>query len=125
MPDNEWRQWADASLSAVDRQIKDAQRQAETATTFRADLDQVRGRAVSRHGEVTAVADTTGRLLDLRLTDAALHRDPHALATLVVSTTDEARRQAADRALALAEEAFGPGSALTARLAAELEPDRP
>ncbi len=125
MPDNEWRQWADASLSTVDQQIKDAQRQAETATALRADMRQVQGRATSRYGEVTAATDVAGRLLDLRLTADALRRDPHELAALVVATADDARRQAADRALALADEAFGVGSALATRLTAELGRDQP
>ncbi|MDR3068385.1 MAG: YbaB/EbfC family nucleoid-associated protein [Cellulomonas sp.] len=123
MPENEWRQWADESLSTVDQQIQDARRQAETAATLRADLDQVRGSATSRYGEVSAATDVAGRLLDLRLTADALRRDPHELATLVVATADAARRQAADRALALTEAAFGTGSAAATRLAAEL--DRP
>ncbi len=125
VPENEWRQWADGSLSTVDQQIKDAQRQAETARTLRADLSQLRGRATSRYGEVTAVTDVAGRLLDLQLTADALRRDPHELATLVTTTADEARRQAADQAKTLAEHAFGAGSALATRLATELEPDRP
>lgn len=121
--ESEWRQWADESLSAVDQQIKDAQRQAETATTFRAQVGQVRGRATSQYGEVTAVTDTAGRLLDLQLTADALQRDPRELATLVVATADEARRQAGAQALTMAEEAFGAGSAVVTRLAADLEPD--
>lgn len=120
VPENEWRQWADESLSTVDQQIKDAQRQAETAAALRADMSQVQGRATSTYEEVTVVTDVAGRLLDLQLTADALRRDPRELAALVVDTATVARRQAADRALTMAEEAFGVGSALATRLAAEL-----
>jgi len=119
----DWRQWADESVVQVDQETKSAQERAADVTRFRSDLEQVRGRATSRYLDVTAVADVNGRLVDLQLAADAVRRDPRDLARIILDTADDARRNAADQALAMARETFGADSGLVARLATDLQPD--
>ena len=107
----------------VDQETKSAQERAADVTRFRSDLEQVRGRATSRYLDVTAVADVNGRLVDLQLAADAVRRDPRDLARIILDTADDARRNAADQALAMARETFGADSGLVARLATDLQPD--
>ena len=123
MSDNgfDWVWQADAALGRVDEQVRAAQERAEVAGRFRAEVEQVRGEARSRRGEVVVVCDVQGCLVDLRLSPAALEYSASDLARLVLRTVADARAVAGRRALGLAGDAFGPESPVVARLAAELE----
>jgi hypothetical protein len=61
----------DAAIARVEDQIRAAQERAERAGQVRQRLDGLRGQARSRRGEVTALADVSGRLLDLSITAEA------------------------------------------------------
>jgi len=84
-------------------------------------MGQVRGRASSAYREVTVVTDVGGRLVDLQLAPQALRRDARELSRLVVATAELARRDAAEQVLTMAQAAFGAGSGVVTRLAAEVE----
>lgn len=111
----------DEALRRIQHDVEAAQRRAGRAQEVKAEIDAVRGRGRSAHGDVTVVVDASGRLRDLELTDAALARRPDALARLVLETARTAELDAGRRAVGIAEEAFGEGSPLTAHLRAEIE----
>ena len=111
----------DAALAKIERDIEMAQERAARAVRARQEIDQVRGTASSRRGEVSAQVDATGVLSALRLSDDALDLGPVRLAELIQDTVRAASRDAAQRALQVADAEFGEGSQYTAHLRAELE----
>ena len=110
-----------AALDRIDRDIAQARERAERAAEVKASIDQVRGRARSARGEVQAEVDATGRLRDLVLDQSAMALRPTELAALVLRTVVDAGRDAGRRAVAVADDAFGEGSSISAHLRAEVE----
>lgn len=104
----------------MNEQVQQAQRIAEQAQEFRAKADAVRGQEKSRDGYVTATVDTSGRLLDLVLSDRITDVSPRELAKLIVHTTHGAHARAGAQAIELANETFGEDSAVSAHLQEEV-----
>ncbi|MCC2307975.1 YbaB/EbfC family nucleoid-associated protein [Cellulomonas chengniuliangii] len=111
----------DAAIAKVQRDIADAQERARRAGEVKASIDRVRGRMRSSRGEVEAEVDATGRLTDLVLADAATALRPDDLAALIRETVDAAARDAGRRAVAVTDDAYGEGSAISGQLRAELD----
>jgi len=111
----------DAAIARVQRDIAEAEARAQTAADVRASIDRVRGRARSPRGEVDVEADATGQITDLQLADAALLLRPQQLATLIRETIRAATAAAGRLAVTLTDDAYGEGSAYSARLRAELD----
>ncbi|MFX8437319.1 YbaB/EbfC family nucleoid-associated protein, partial [Acinetobacter baumannii] len=86
------------------------QERAERAAELRRQIDAVRGVATSPRREVTVTGAASGRLAAVELTDAASPLPSRDLGRLIVHTANEAQRQAGEKALELASEAFGADS---------------
>ena len=110
----------DAVLARLDDDVRRATERADLATRVQAQVAEVRGTGRTRSGEVVAVADTSGRLLDLRLAPAALRLDPGALSRAVLTATRQAEADAAAQTLDLVAAAFGADSGVVGRLHQEL-----
>lgn len=110
----------DEVLARISRDVAGAQERAAAATRARERIDTVRGRARSSRGEVVAVVDPSGLLVDLELSEAATTSTPAALAALIRRTVHDAHLDAAERAVAIADDELGAGSAVSRRLRDEL-----
>jgi DNA-binding protein YbaB len=116
---------ADAAITRVEQQIEAAQRQAEKAREFQAQVEAVRGTARSPRREVEVTVDASGRLAAVDLADAAMDLRPRDLAALLVETANAAQRDAGTKALQIASEAFGAESGVVDHLRAELDKEPP
>jgi DNA-binding protein YbaB len=114
----------DAAIARVQRDIAQAQERAERAVEVKASIDRVRGKARSRRGEVEVEVDVSGQLTDLRLADDAMELRPADLATLIRETIRTAVQVAARSAIALTDDAYGEGSAISQHLHDELDARR-
>lgn len=110
----------DAAIAKIQRDIAEAQERALKAHEVKGAIDQVRGRARSARGEVAVEVDVTGRLLDLTLSDDAMAQRPADLAFLIRETVATAARDAGTQAIALTDDVYGEGSAISAKLREEL-----
>lgn len=89
------------------------------------DIDAVRAAATSPRREVSVTVDATGRLVGIRLADAAFELRPDALERVIVETAGDAQRLAGEQALEISRAAFGADSAIVERLAGEIERQSP
>jgi DNA-binding protein YbaB len=112
----------DAALARVQADIQAAQERAEQAAQFKDSVDRLRGRARSPRGEVTVEVDTSGQLVDLRLSDDATDIVARDLSALILETVRHAARDAAQQTLAVTAETFGEQSPITEQMRAELAP---
>lgn len=80
------------------------------ATRLRSELELVRVTAHSRAGDVEATVDSTGGLVDLHLTSAAMRRSPEELSGEVLAVTRAAQAQLAERMSQVMAGVLGPGS---------------
>lgn len=110
----------DAAIERVQADIAAAQERAVKAAEVKQTLDRLRGRARSPRGEVTAEVDPSGQLVDLHLTDDATTIVARDLSALIVETVRAAAQDAGRQALAVAADAFGETSPVTAQLRDEL-----
>lgn len=110
----------DAAIAQVELDIRQAQERAARASEVRAAIDRIRGTAKSPRGEVTATADVSGRLTDLVLADDATDLRPADLARLIRETVAAAQQHAGAQAVAVADEEYGEGSAVSVHLREEI-----
>ncbi|KQX05413.1 MULTISPECIES: YbaB/EbfC family nucleoid-associated protein [unclassified Leifsonia] len=115
----------DAAIARVNAQIAEAAERAERAEGVRRDIDALRVRATSPGGEVSVEVDATGRLTDIEFDSGTRSLRPDALAQAVLKAAASAQRQAGEAAVALAADAFGDDSEVTAHLRAEVEDRMP
>ena len=115
-----WQSRADDAIGSVAGAVAAAQERVAAAAQLRARLDEVRGRGTSRHGEVEAVTDATGRVVDLRFAEKALDLSAAELTRATLDAIGAARRTSGAAAVGLARETWGDGSPTVALLAAEL-----
>lgn len=118
--EDSWAWDADTALSQVAEQIAAARERAVLASRVRDELDRVQGRCRSRRGEVEAVCDVTGRIMDLRFSRAAFDLSPADLSRVTVDVIGRARRQAARTAVGVVCNGFGAGDPTVAVIAEEL-----
>ncbi|GIG23743.1 hypothetical protein Cch01nite_44670 [Cellulomonas chitinilytica] len=111
----------DVALARVAADIEAARQRAERAVEVKASIDRVRGRARSARGEVTVETDASGQVTDLVLEETALNLRAVDLAALIRQTIRAAAHDAGTRAVAVAEDAYGKDSAISAHLRDELE----
>jgi DNA-binding protein YbaB len=120
MADDLWTD-PDAVLARVEDQIRQAEANAAKAQQLESDMKSLVGRAVSPGREVTAAVSASGLLVEFELTERALEWDARTLARNVRDTVNAAHRKVGEQAVALAAEAFGEESPVTARLRVEAE----
>ncbi|MEU0531758.1 YbaB/EbfC family nucleoid-associated protein [Amycolatopsis tolypomycina] len=70
-------------------------------------LTELRASAASPDGGVTVVTGPGGAVLDVKFTEAALAKGPHALSAALLATLREAVGEAARRQAVIVEEAMG------------------
>jgi DNA-binding protein YbaB len=116
-----WQDDADAMIDRVNGQVEAAQQRAAAARAMRTQMDELRGQARSRNGEVTVVVNLQGRLMDLQLTDAAYELTPRELAALTLELVAQAHRSSTAEAIDLAGRTFGESSSSVAALSRELK----
>ena len=114
----------DAATAQVARDIAGARERAERAVEVKASLDRVRGKARSRQDEVDVEVDVSGQVTGLRLDDSAMEMHPDDLAALIRETIRAAVQVAGRAAVAVTDDAYGEGSAVSKHLAAELDTRR-
>lgn len=114
--------WLDpiATRARIEQQVKDAERRAAQAVQVRDDIAAVRERAMSRGRDVAVTVDSSGRLADVKLTDAAFDRSPAALGALIVALAGDAQRAAGAKAVEIAADAFGEEDAAVEHLREEI-----
>ncbi|MFE2750981.1 YbaB/EbfC family nucleoid-associated protein [Actinosynnema sp. NPDC059335] len=95
-----------ARLHRVDRQVDGIGRMQQELATMEAV-------ATSPDGAVTVVAGPSGSIKDIRLTDQAVRRPPHALAAALMGTLRQAVAEAARRQAGIVEHALGDDLHLT------------
>ncbi|MHA3946935.1 YbaB/EbfC family nucleoid-associated protein [Cellulomonas bogoriensis] len=81
----------------------------------------MRGTGRSPRGEVTVEVDAAGALRDLQLTDGALQYRARDLEAMILEAVRVAQHDAAARAIAVAEDAWGEGDPAVEHLRAELQ----
>lgn len=116
---------AEAAIARIEQQVAEAQLRAERAQQVQVDIDAVRAAATSPRREVSVTVDATGRLVGIRLADAAYELRPDALERVIVETAGDAQRLAGEQALEISRAAFGADSAIVERLAGEIERQSP
>ncbi|WP_181373440.1 YbaB/EbfC family nucleoid-associated protein [Microbacterium sp. HMWF026] len=116
---------AEAAIARIEQQVAEAQVRAAQAQQVQADIDAVRATATAPRREVAVTVDATGRLVGIRLADAAYELRPDALERLIVETAGAAQRLAGEQALEISRAAFGADSAIVDRLAGEIERQSP
>jgi len=84
----------------------------------------VRGKARSRNDEVDVEVDVGGQVTGLRLDDSAMEMHPDDLAALIRETIRTAVQGASRAAVAVTDDAYGDGSAVSKHLAGELDTRR-
>ncbi|MEV8251848.1 YbaB/EbfC family nucleoid-associated protein [Microbacterium sp. NPDC076768] len=109
-----------ATRERILQQVQDAERRAAQAAQVRDDIASVRERATSPGRDVAVTVDSSGRLAEVKLTDAALGRSPEALGALIVSLAGQAQRKAGERAVSIAADAFGAEDAVVEHLRDEI-----
>ena len=114
--------WSDpiATRARIEQQVRDAERRAAQAEQVRDDIAAVRERATSPGRDVAVTVDSSGRLAEVTLTDAASDRSPAALGALIVSLAGDAQRAAGAKAVEIAAEAFGADDAAVEHLREEI-----
>lgn len=114
--------WSDpiATRARIEQQVADAERRAEKAAQVRDDIAGLREQATSSGRDVAVTVDSSGRLAEVKLTDAAYNRSPAALGALIVALASEAQRAAGARAVEIAAEAFGAEDAAVEHLREEI-----
>ncbi len=82
---------AEAAIARIEQQVAEAQLRAEQAQQVQVDIE-----ATSPRREVSVTVDATGRLVGIRLADAAFD---DALERVIVETAGDAQRLAGEQAL--------------------------
>ncbi|KGM12497.1 hypothetical protein N869_14640 [Cellulomonas bogoriensis 69B4 = DSM 16987] len=111
----------DDVLARIQQDVATAQRRAEQARQAQEAIAAVRGTGRSPRGEVTVEVDAAGALRDLQLTDGALQYRARDLEAMILEAVRVAQHDAAARAIAVAEDAWGEGDPAVEHLRAELQ----
>lgn len=111
---------AEQMLRQFENQIEE---QLAQASRLKDEMELVRVTAHSRAGDVEATVDSTGGLVDLHLTAAAMRRSPQELAAEVLAVTRDAQSELAARMGQVMAGVLGPGSE-TARFVTDTYTER-
>jgi len=98
---------AEQMLRQFENQIEE---QLAQASRLKEEMELVRVTAHSRAGDVEATVDSTGGLVDLHFTEAAMRRSPQELAAEVLAVTRTAQSKLAARMSEVMAGILGPGS---------------
>ena len=109
---------ADSARRHLDAQIAAAEAKLQRAKELETKVQNLKGRASSRRGEVSVTVDSSGGLSDLKLTDAATALTASDLAGLILETFHKAHRKVTESYVDIVNDEFGKDSP-TARAAAD------
>ena len=109
---------ADSARRHLDAQIAAAEAKLQRAKELETKVQNLKGRASSRRGEVSVTVDSSGGLSDLKLTDAATALTASDLAGLILETFHKAHRKVTESYVDMVNDEFGKDSP-TARAAAD------
>lgn len=84
-------------------------------------LQEVRVTAADPNGLTEVTVDSTGMVLDLRLTDRIHHTDPAVVAQAIMGTIRDARNKVADRSQEIIAETVGTESAAARAIAESVD----
>lgn len=84
-------------------------------------LQDVRGTVTDPNGLAEVTVDSTGRLLDLRLTERIQHTDPAVVARTIMGMIRDARNRVADRSQEIIAETVGTESAAARAIAENVD----
>ncbi|MFJ5987416.1 YbaB/EbfC family nucleoid-associated protein [Lentzea sp. NPDC092896] len=106
MPSAAFEQLA-AQFERFESQMQRVDQQFAKVGEMRQQLTELEAVATSADRAVTVVAGPSGSIKDIRLTDQAMRRPPHALAAELMSTLQKAVAEAARRQAGIVEGAIG------------------
>lgn len=109
-----------AVLARVEGDVAAAHERMRTAQDAQTAIAAVRGVGRSRRGDVTVEVDAAGVLTDLRLGDTAVQQSAASLTAAILVAVRDAQVQAGERAVVVAAEAWGEGSAIVEHLREEI-----
>jgi DNA-binding protein YbaB len=102
-----------AQFERFQAQMHEVDQQFANIGDMRQQLADMEAVATSSDRAVTVVAGPSGTIKDIRLTDLAMRRPPHALAAELMSTLQKAVAEAARRQAGIVESALGDDMQLT------------
>jgi DNA-binding protein YbaB len=106
----------DRVRATVEAQVAEAAARTAAVDALADRLASTTATVRSLRGEVEVVAEPSGAVRSVRIADDALELYAADLGRLVTETIARAQREAADRALAAAEDALGSGDGVVAQL---------
>jgi len=104
------------SFAQVEADVRRAELRAAQMPAFEAAVDGVRGTGRSRGRDIGAQVDSAGRVVDLRLSEAALARGAQRLATEILSTIRQAEADARESTLRAVSDLLGADDPIVAQL---------
>lgn len=104
------------SFAQVEADVRRAELRAAQMPAFEAAVDGVRGTGRSRGRDIVAQVDSAGRVVDLRLSEAALARGAGRLATEILSTIRQAEADARESTLRAVSDLLGADDPIVAQL---------
>lgn len=109
-------EYAAEQIARIERQVREAQENAQAAQQMQASIESLRGEATSSRRTVRVVVDAGGRLQNLQFLPAA-EQYPHSeLANDVLEAISAATVRNAEQVRQIASETFGENSAVTDRI---------
>ncbi|KQM37117.1 MULTISPECIES: YbaB/EbfC family nucleoid-associated protein [Microbacterium] len=112
------------SFAQVEADVRRAELRAAQMPAFEATVASVRGTGRSRGRDVIAQVDSGGRVVDLRLSEAALARGAQRLSAEILSTIRHAEADARESTLRAVSELLGADDPIVAQLR-DTEPASP
>jgi len=112
------------SFAQVEADVRRAELRAAQMPAFEATVSSVRGTGRSRGRDVIAQVDSGGRVVDLRLSEAALARGAQRLSAEILSTIRHAEADARESTLRAVSELLGAEDPIVAQLR-DTEPASP
>ena len=110
---------ADSARRSLDAQIAAAEAKLQRAKELETKVQNLKGSAQSRRGEVGITVDSSGGLRDLKLTELATNMAAGDLAHLILDTFHKAHRKVTESYMDLINAEFGHDSPTAKAAAAE------
>ena len=108
----------DEALAQVDADVRRSDARAAQMPAFEAAITGARGRAASKNRDIVVQVDSAGRVIDLRITDAALSRGAQRLSYELLTTIRAAEEDVQAKTLAAVSDLLGADDPIVAQLAA-------
>jgi len=111
----------DSARARIRSQVQDARERTAAVTVLAEQVAATSATVRSSRGEVTVTATAGAQITDVTVADAALGLRADVLGRLIRDTVAAAQRAAAERALALAEDALGADSGFVVGLRTDID----